>query len=135
MAELAGIEMRGLGSTGPLVSTVGLGCDNFGRRLDQADTTAVVSAAIDSGITLFDTADVYGGGGVSEQYLGEALLGRRDSVVSRNQVRRWTVEAARWETTRARGDHVTTSGARAKRRSSGCRPTASTSTSITSPTE
>ena len=66
MAELVGIEMRGLGSTGPLVSAVGLGCNNFGRRLDQAATTAVVDAAIDQGITLFDTADVYGGGGVSE---------------------------------------------------------------------
>jgi aryl-alcohol dehydrogenase-like predicted oxidoreductase len=81
MAEVAGIEMRGLGSTGPLVSAVGLGCNNFGRRLDQAATTAVVDTAIESGITLFDTADIYGGGGKSEEFLGEALRDRRDGVV------------------------------------------------------
>ena len=81
MAEVAGIEMRGLGSTGPLVSAVGLGCNNFGRRLDQAATTAVIDAAIDSGVTLFDTADIYGDGGKSEEFLGEALRGRRDGVV------------------------------------------------------
>ncbi len=81
MAELAGIEMRGLGNDGPQVSAVGLGCNNFGGRLDQATTTAVVDAALDAGITLFDTADVYGNKGGSERFLGEALRGRRDRVV------------------------------------------------------
>jgi aryl-alcohol dehydrogenase-like predicted oxidoreductase len=68
-------------SLGPFsVSVVGLGCNNFGRRLDQDGTTAVVGAALDHGITLFDTADVYGEG-LSEHYLGVALGARRDEVV------------------------------------------------------
>jgi len=62
------------------VSVVGLGCNNFGRRCDRAQTEAVVNAAIDEGITLFDTADVYGDG-LSEEYLGAALAPRRDEVV------------------------------------------------------
>jgi len=66
---------------GPLdVSVVGLGCNNFGRRLDYDASAAVVHAALDEGITLFDTADVYGAG-LSEEYLGRALAGRRDEVV------------------------------------------------------
>jgi len=55
-----------LGSSGLLVSVVGLGCNNFGRRLDVDGTRAVADAAIDAGITLFDTADIYGGDGASE---------------------------------------------------------------------
>lgn len=62
------------------VSTIGLGCNNFGMKLDQAQTTEVVSAAIDAGITYFDSADIYGGG-ESEVFLGQALKGRRDEVV------------------------------------------------------
>jgi aryl-alcohol dehydrogenase-like predicted oxidoreductase len=62
------------------VSTVGLGCNNFGSRLDFAGTAAVVDAALDAGITFLDTADVYGGT-KSEEYLGRALAGRRDRVV------------------------------------------------------
>jgi aryl-alcohol dehydrogenase-like predicted oxidoreductase len=62
------------------VSVVGLGCNNFGGRIDAARTDAVVGAALDAGITLFDTADIYGGT-LSEQYLGQALGGRRDEVV------------------------------------------------------
>jgi aryl-alcohol dehydrogenase-like predicted oxidoreductase len=62
------------------VSVVGLGCNNFGRRLDFDATSAVVDAALDSGITFFDTADVYGGT-KSEEYLGRALGRRRDEVV------------------------------------------------------
>jgi aryl-alcohol dehydrogenase-like predicted oxidoreductase len=60
---------------------VGLGCNNFGRRLDQQGTTAVVDKAIELGVTLFDTADVYGPGGQSEEYLGVALKGRRNEIV------------------------------------------------------
>jgi aryl-alcohol dehydrogenase-like predicted oxidoreductase len=75
------ISSRPLGHSGLQVSTVGLGCNNFGGRLDLAGTRAVVDAAIDSGITFFDTADTYGGKGGSETFLGELLAGRRDSVV------------------------------------------------------
>src|SRR6516165_10609295 len=70
-----------LGQSGLLVSAVGLGCNNFGSRLDVDGTRAVVDAAIDAGITLFDTSDTYGGGGGSERALGEILGSRRDQVV------------------------------------------------------
>jgi aryl-alcohol dehydrogenase-like predicted oxidoreductase len=63
------------------VSVVGLGCNNFGSRLDVDGTRAVVDAAIDAGITLFDTSDTYGGDGGSERALGEVLARRRDQVV------------------------------------------------------
>jgi aryl-alcohol dehydrogenase-like predicted oxidoreductase len=62
------------------VSVVGLGCNNFGGRLDEAATRAVVHAALDAGITFFDTADIYGGT-LSEEYLGRALGRRREEVV------------------------------------------------------
>lgn len=75
------MRYRQLGDSGLLVSVVGLGCNNFGRTLDAAATRSVVDAAIDAGITLLDTADIYGGGGGSETLLGEALAGRRDEVV------------------------------------------------------
>jgi aryl-alcohol dehydrogenase-like predicted oxidoreductase len=60
---------------------VGLGCNNFGMRVDLGRTRAVVDAALDVGITLFDTADIYGNKGGSESFLGEVLEGRRDRVV------------------------------------------------------
>jgi aryl-alcohol dehydrogenase-like predicted oxidoreductase len=75
------MRYRTLGNSGLLVSVVGLGCNNFGGRLDNARTRAVVDAAIDEGITLFDTAEMYGRDGGSELALGEALKGRRDQVV------------------------------------------------------
>jgi aryl-alcohol dehydrogenase-like predicted oxidoreductase len=75
------MRYRPLGTSGLVVSVVGLGCNNFGGRLDLAGTRAVIDAAIDCGITLFDTADTYGGGGRSEQLMGEVLAGRRDQVV------------------------------------------------------
>ena len=62
------------------VSVVGLGCNNFGWRIDEAASRAVVDAALQSGITFFDTADMYGDG-ASEEYLGRALGGRRTEVV------------------------------------------------------
>ena len=62
------------------VSVVGLGCNNFGMRIDEDRAAEVVAAALDQGITLFDTADVYGAG-VSEQYLGKALGPRRDDAI------------------------------------------------------
>ncbi|HEY1819754.1 MAG TPA: aldo/keto reductase [Trebonia sp.] len=75
------MRYRTLGDSGLLVSVVGLGCNNFGGRLDTARTRAVVDAAIDEGITLLDTAESYGGAGASELALGEVLKGRRDKVV------------------------------------------------------
>lgn len=66
---------------GPLeVSVVGLGCNNFGRRVDEQGTRAVVDAALDAGVTFFDTAESYGDGR-SESFLGQALRGRRERVV------------------------------------------------------
>lgn len=72
---------RQLGTSGLTVSTVGLGCNNFGSRMPDDRVGEVVAAAIDAGITLFDTADIYGGGGRSEELLGQALGKRRDDVV------------------------------------------------------
>ena len=71
-----------LGDSGLAVSVVGLGCNNFGRRIDRDASHAVVDTAITAGVTLFDTADSYGTPpGTSEQFLGEALKGRRDDVI------------------------------------------------------
>ena len=78
--KMWGMRYRPLGQSGLLVSVAGLGCNNFGSRLDVDGTRAVVDAAIDAGITLFDTSDTYGGGG-SERALGEILGSRRDQVV------------------------------------------------------
>jgi len=72
------METRTIGSL--TVSVVGLGCNNFGMRIGRTDTAAVVGAALDAGITLFDTADIYGGT-KSETYLGAALGARRDEIV------------------------------------------------------
>ena len=73
------MEQRQIGSLS--VSLVGLGCNNFGMRVDLEGTRAVVDAALAAGVTLFDTADIYGGKGGSESFLGEVLEGRRDQVV------------------------------------------------------
>ena len=67
------MDYRHLGHSGLQVSVVGLGCNNFGGRVDRDGTRAVVDGALDAGITLFDTADVYGNRGGSETLLGEAL--------------------------------------------------------------
>ncbi len=76
------MTFRPLGASGLMVSTVGLGCNAFGSRIDLEQTTAVVHAALDAGISLFDTADVYGSSaGDSETLLGKALGTRRDEVV------------------------------------------------------
>jgi aryl-alcohol dehydrogenase-like predicted oxidoreductase len=72
---------RNFGTTGLQVSAVGLGCNNFATRLDRAATAAVVHAALDAGVTLFDTADIYGNRGGSETLLGEALGARRKDIV------------------------------------------------------
>jgi aryl-alcohol dehydrogenase-like predicted oxidoreductase len=75
------MEYRRLGDSGLKVSEIGLGCNNFGMRIDQQATCAVVDAAIEHGVTFFDTADVYGGRGKSEEMLGNALQGKRQKVV------------------------------------------------------
>ena len=72
------MQTRNIGSLA--VSVVGLGCNNFGGRLDQERTTAVVNAALEAGINFFDTADVYGGTH-SEEFIGRALGTRRRSVI------------------------------------------------------
>jgi aryl-alcohol dehydrogenase-like predicted oxidoreductase len=73
------METRKIGSLD--VSIVGLGCNNFGMRIDAAQTKVVVDACLENGINFFDTADVYGGRGKSEEFLGAALKGRRDDVI------------------------------------------------------
>ena len=75
------MEFRNLGRSGLQVSVVGLGCNNFGMRIDMDRTQAVVDKAIDLGVNLFDTADVYGGAGKSEEFLGKALGSRRNDIV------------------------------------------------------
>ena len=72
---------RPLGDSGLMVSAVGIGCNAFGRRVDLDGVREILDAAQDVGVTLLDTADVYGGQGASEQMIGEALQGRRDEFV------------------------------------------------------
>jgi aryl-alcohol dehydrogenase-like predicted oxidoreductase len=83
---MAQIDYRTLGNSGLVVSTIGLGCNNFGRTgtttEDKAGTARVLDAAIDTGITLFDTADIYGAErGLSETLMGQALRGKREKIV------------------------------------------------------
>ena len=75
------MEYKNLGRSGLQVSVVGLGCNNFGMRCDYDASETVVNKAIEQGINLFDTADVYGGAGKSEEFLGQILKGRRNDVV------------------------------------------------------
>lgn len=82
----AAIQYRNLGPSGLRVSTIGMGCNNFGRAATatetQAGTDAVIHAAIDAGVTFFDGADIYGKRrGLSEELMGNALKGKRDSIV------------------------------------------------------
>ncbi len=82
MGGVRGMEFRtvgGAGGGGLRVSLVGLGCNNFGRRLGERESRAVIHAALDAGITLFDTADSYGGGR-SEKFIGKALGARRREI-------------------------------------------------------
>src|SRR5882757_11339892 len=79
---MADMRFRRLGESGLVVSVVGIGCNQFGKKVDLDGTRAVVDAALDHGINLFDTADIYGAPhGTSEELLGAALQGRRDDVV------------------------------------------------------
>jgi aryl-alcohol dehydrogenase-like predicted oxidoreductase len=113
------MKVRRLGNSGLKVSVVGLGCNNFGMRIDQAQTQAVVDAAIDAGITLFDTADIYGGT-QSEVFLGKALGKRRHEIVlatkfgmqigqdprKRGGSRRWIMTAVEDSLRRLGTDHI-----------------------------
>ena len=76
------MDFRPLGSSGLMVSALGVGCNAFGRRVDQDGVVSILSAARDHGVTLLDTADIYGGEpGQSEAMLGKALQGQRDEFV------------------------------------------------------
>lgn len=75
------MRTKSLGHSGLKVSVVGLGCNNFGMRIDQEMTDRVVGKALDEGITLFDTADAYGNKGGSETMLGKALGAKRKEIV------------------------------------------------------
>ena len=87
------MEIRNLGRSGLRVSVVGVGCNNFGPRLDLEAARKVVHRALDLGITLFDTADTYGKGG-SETILGETLGPRRNDIVLATKFG-WTMDEAR----------------------------------------
>jgi len=113
------MELRRLGTSGLKVSAIGLGCNNFGMRIDQTKTQAVVEAALAAGINLFDTADIYGGS-QSEVFLGEALKGKRDQAVlatkfanpmgegawRRGGSRRYVVQAVEASLKRLQTDHI-----------------------------
>jgi aryl-alcohol dehydrogenase-like predicted oxidoreductase len=81
MSPPTNLPTRRLGDSELEVSAVGLGCNNFGGRIGLEQTGAVLEACLDAGVTLFDTADIYGGGGGSEALMGEVLEGRRDDFV------------------------------------------------------
>lgn len=113
------MQLRNLGASGLKVSIIGLGCNNFGMRIDQAQTRMVVDAALDCGVNFFDTADIYGGS-KSEVFLGEALKGRRDKAVLatkfanpmgegaylRGGARRYIVKAVEDSLKRLHTDHI-----------------------------
>lgn len=113
------MKMRRLGTSGLKVSEVGLGCNNFGMRIDQDATQQVVDAAIDAGVTLFDTADIYGGT-QSEVFLGKALGTRRQDIVLATKFgmkigddprrmggsRRWIMRAVEDSLTRLSTDYI-----------------------------
>jgi len=113
------MKVRRLGNSGLKVSVVGLGCNNFGMRIDAAQTQAVVDAAIDAGVTLFDTADIYGGT-QSEEFLGKALGKRRRDIVlatkfgmpvgqdprKRGGSRRWIMQAVEDSLRRLGTDYI-----------------------------
>jgi len=80
MTRRSSMELRPLGDSGLSVSLIGLGCNNFGWRIDEKQTRRVVDAALGAGITFFDTADIYGDG-ASERQLGAALSSCRDDVI------------------------------------------------------
>jgi aryl-alcohol dehydrogenase-like predicted oxidoreductase len=113
------MKVRRLGNSGLKVSQVGLGCNNFGMRIDQKETQAVVDAALDAGISFFDTADIYGGT-KSEEFLGKALGKRRQDIILATKFgmrigddprrmggsRRWIMRAVEDSLTRLGTDYI-----------------------------
>lgn len=113
------MKMRNLGASGLLVSEVGLGCNNFGSRLGQEEASSVVDAAIDAGVSFFDTSDVYGRT-QSETMIGVALGARRKDVVISTKFgrplddnpyhgggsRRWIIEACEGSLKRLGTDYI-----------------------------
>ena len=113
------MKMRRLGTSGLKVSEVGLGCNNFGMRIDAKQTQGVVDAALDAGITFFDTADIYGGT-KSEEFLGKALGKRRQDIILATKFgmrvgddprrmggsRRWIMRAVEDSLTRMGTDYI-----------------------------
>ena len=114
------MQLRKLGNSGLKVSAVGLGCNNFGGRCDLEGTRAVIDKAFDLGITLFDTADVYGDRGGSETLMGQVLGPRRKDIVLATKFgmemdaaatlkggsRRYIMQAAEASLTRLRTDYI-----------------------------
>jgi aryl-alcohol dehydrogenase-like predicted oxidoreductase len=110
------MKLRRLGASGLKVSAVGIGCNNFGMRIDANQTQAVVDAAIEAGINFFDTADIYGGS-KSEEFLGKAIGKRRADVVIATKFgmgqgerqggsRRWIIQACEASLTRLGTDYI-----------------------------
>ncbi len=127
------MRYRSLGNSGLLVSVAGLGCNNFGSRLDVQQTRAVVNAAIDAGITLFDTADIYGNAGGSEEMLGEVLGARRDQIVLATKFGHERVDMGYGPAAGAKGGR-SISGGPSSSRCAGSAPITWTCTSCTRPT-
>jgi len=114
------MDYRRLGDSGLKVSEIGLGCNNFGMRIDQTATDAVIDAAIEHGVTFLDTADVNGGRGKSEEMIGHALKGKRQQVVlatkfampmgdapdKRGGSRRYIMQAVEASLTRLQTDYI-----------------------------
>jgi aryl-alcohol dehydrogenase-like predicted oxidoreductase len=110
------MKLRRLGGSGLKVSAVGIGCNNFGMRIDEAQTQAVVDAAVEAGINFFDTADVYGGS-KSEEFLGKAIGKRRHDLVIATKFgmgqgerqggsRRWIMQACEASLKRLGTDYI-----------------------------
>jgi aryl-alcohol dehydrogenase-like predicted oxidoreductase len=110
------MKLRRLGASGLKVSEVGIGCNNFGMRIDADETQGVVDAAIEAGINFFDTADVYGGT-KSEEFLGKAIGKRRHEVVIATKFgmgqgerqggsRRWIMQACEASLRRLGTDYI-----------------------------
>jgi aryl-alcohol dehydrogenase-like predicted oxidoreductase len=112
------LERRPLGSSGIEVPVVGIGCNNFGGRIDEERSARVILAALDEGVAFFDTADIYGGGR-SEEIIGRTLGARREEAVIATKFggpmgseergggsRRWVVEAVEGSLRRLRTDHI-----------------------------
>ena len=121
------MRYRPLGSSGLMVSVVGLGANNFGRRIEAAGSRLVIDAALEEGISFIDTADIYGDQGGSEAIIGQALEGRRGRGRDRHYGGRGH-GARLTERTWALAGRADTSAGPSKAHLTACGPTAWTST-------